>query len=301
MWCCPSKKDRVTPQGLVFKDFPHFINESGNYIFCRYWEPKTPPRALVMIIHGAGEHSGRYPGIVSMFTKHSLFVFSHDHVGHGQSEGKRMSVPHFRVYIRDSLQHFDMIVNRFPNLKVFILAHAMGGTIAIYVANERQSYIAGVIFIAPLVLLNPESATPAKMCCAKMLYHIVPNLTLGYVDPQWLSRAQKEVKNYENDPLNYHGPYKMRFAVMVSQAVAKVEKILPSITWAMLILHGDADKLCDIRGSFLLYKMAASSDKTMKIFNNCYHQLHREMPRVTAEVFQLIGKWVNDRLPPLAQ
>ncbi|XP_072329154.1 monoglyceride lipase-like isoform X1 [Scyliorhinus torazame] len=299
--CCPRKRDRVSPQGVTYKDIPHFVNGAGNYIFCRYWEPKASPRALVMIIHGAGEHSGRYLGIASMLTNHSLFVFSHDHVGHGQSDGKRMHVSDFRVFVRDCLQHFDMIVSRYPNLKVFILAHALGGSMAIYVANERQSYISGVIFIAPMVLLNPESVTPAKMFCAKVMYHLVPNLALGYMDPRWLSRSLKEVKNFENDPLNYHGPYRVKFTVEVLQAVAKLEKVLPSITWPMLILHGDADKLCDIRGSFLLYKKASSTDKTLKIFSKCFHQLHREVPRVQGELFALIGKWIDERLPSVEQ
>ncbi|XP_048403941.1 monoglyceride lipase-like [Stegostoma tigrinum] len=298
-WCKPtSRKDRVTPQGLPYKDYPHFINKDGSCIFCRYWEPNTTPRGLAMIIHGAGEHSGRYQGVAGLMMKQALFVFAHDHIGHGQSEGKRMYVSSFRVFIRDSLQHFDMITDRFPNLKVFIFAHALGGTIAISVANERQKYIAGVIFVAPLVLLNPESATPARMFCAKVLYHLLPNLILGYVDPRWLSRSQKEVKSFKNDPLNYHGPYRMRFTVQVLQAVAKLEHILPTITWPMLILHGDADKLCDIRGSFLLYKLAVSSDKTMKVLSKCFHLLHRELPNVTVEVFTLIEKWIADRLPP---
>ncbi|XP_078059545.1 monoglyceride lipase-like [Mustelus asterias] len=299
--CCCPKKDRVTPQGLFYKDFPHFVNADGEYIFCRYWEPKTPPRALVMVLHGAGEHSGRYLGVASMLTKHSLFVFSHDHVGHGQSEGRRMSISSFRVYIRDSLQHFDKIVSRYPNLQVFIFAHAMGGAIGIYVANERQSYIAGVIFIAPLVLLNPESTTPAKMICAKLMYYLLPNLSLGYMDPRWLSRSEIEVVNYQNDLLNYHGPYRIKFTVQVLQALAKLEEVLPSISWPMLILHGDADRLCDIRGSILLYKLACSSDKTLKVFNKCFHQLHREVPRVQEEVLAMIGKWIEERMPSTQQ
>ncbi|XP_067908258.1 monoglyceride lipase-like [Heterodontus francisci] len=299
--CCaaPNRRNsRVTPQGLFYKDVPHFVNADGDYIFCRYWEPKTPPRGLVMIIHGAGEHSGRYRGIASMLTKQSLFVFSHDHLGHGQSEGKRMTVSNFRIYIRDCLQHFDMVVERYPNLKVFLISQSMGGSISIHVANERQNHIGGVIFMAPLVLMNPESATPLKICCAKMLYHLLPNLTVGYMDARWLSRSKKEVSNFQDDLLNYHGPYRMKFTVQVLEAVANLEKLLPKITWPILILHGEADKLCDIRGSFLLYKLAASSDKSLKVFSKCFHELHHELPKVTAEVFALIGKWLNERLPP---
>uniref|UniRef100_UPI00398F02CC monoglyceride lipase-like n=1 Tax=Pristiophorus japonicus TaxID=55135 RepID=UPI00398F02CC len=294
-------ENRVTPQGVFYKDLPHFVNADGNYLFCRYWEPKTPPRALALILHGTAEHSGRYMEVAKMLVNQSLFVFTHDHIGHGQSEGKRMAVSGFKVYVRDCLQHFDMMTKSHPGLKVFILAHSMGGTMAIYVANARKADINGVIFIAPLLLLNPESTTPVKKCIAKLMYHLLPNITLGYMDARWLSRSEREVKNFENDPLCYHGPYKMRFIVEVLNAVSKLEKVFPNITWPMLILHGDDDKLCDIRGSYLMYRNASSTDKTLKVCKDCYHQLHKELPNVVVEVFTVIVKWINDRLPPTEQ
>ncbi|XP_067854492.1 monoglyceride lipase-like [Heptranchias perlo] len=299
--CCMTagleKKSRVTPQGLFYDDLPHFINADGNYLFCRYWEPPTPPRALVMIVYGAGEHSGRYVGVATMFVKHSLFVFTHDFVGHGQSEGERLVVSDLSVYIRDCLQHFDMMTKSHPQLKVFLFAHSMGGLIAIHVANERQDDVAGVIFIAPLVSMNPESATPIKMFCAKVMYHMFPNLSLGYLEPRLLARSQKEVRKYILDPLNYHSAYKMKFAVQVLHALIKLQKIIPTLSCPILIFHGDADKLCDIRGSILLFEKAASTDKTLKIFKKAFHQLHFDTPEVAAEVFRLIGMWLEERLP----
>ncbi|XP_043563529.1 monoglyceride lipase isoform X3 [Chiloscyllium plagiosum] len=258
--------DRVTPQGLLYKDLSHFVNADGNYIFCRYWEPPGPPRALVMIIHGAGEHSGRYAEVVSMLTKQSLFVFSHDHIGHGQSEGKRMIGSDFRIYVRDCLQHLDLMKDRHPGLQIFLFAHSMGGLVAIYILHERPEDIAGVVFVSPLVILNPEAATPMK------------------------------VQDYIDDPLNYHGPVRVRFAAMLLNAVTSVEKVLPTITSRMLLLHGDADKLCDVSGSYHFYKTAASSDKTLKVFEGSFHQLHKELTEVTEEMFELIEKWLSDRL-----
>ncbi|XP_067854494.1 monoglyceride lipase-like isoform X2 [Heptranchias perlo] len=294
-------RDPMTPQGLFYKDLPHFINADGNYLFCRYWEPPTPPRGLVMIVHGAGEHSGRYSEVATMLVKHSLFVFTHDHIGHGQSEGERLVVSDFSVYVRDCLQHFDMMTKSHPQLKIFLVAHSMGGLIAIHVANERQDNIAGAVFIAPLVLMNPESATPIKIFCAKLLNHVLPNVSLGYMEPRWISREEKEVVDYINDPLNYHGPVRVKFAVVLLHAVANLEKVLPTISTPMLILHGDADKLCDIRGSYLLLEKAASTDKTLKVFTKSFHQLHRELPTVTAEVLAEIENWLEDRLPPIGQ
>ncbi|XP_072136350.1 monoglyceride lipase isoform X1 [Mobula birostris] len=292
-------QDRLTPQGLRYRDLRHFVNEDGNYLYCRYWEPTTPPRALVMILHGAGEHSGAYGNVATMLVNQSLFVFSHDHIGHGQSEGQRLSVPNFSVYVRDCLQHINMMKYRFPDLKIFLLAHSMGGLIAIYAMHDRPEDIAGAIFISPLVTLNPESARPWKVFCTKLLCHLMPNMSLGVMNPQWLSRDEKEVQNFNEDPLCYHGGMKVGFAAVLLNALTGLENILPTITAPVLILHGDADKMCNIKGSHVMFEVVTSTDKTLKVFEESFHQLHKELPEVVKEVFSLIQTWLNDRLPPV--
>ncbi|XP_062924310.1 monoglyceride lipase isoform X1 [Mobula hypostoma] len=350
-------QDRLTPQGLRYGDLRHFVNEDGNYLYCRYWEPTTPPRALVMILHGAGEHSGAYSNVATMLVNQSLFVFSHDHIGHGQSEGQRLSVPNFSVYVRDCLQHINMMKYRFPDLKIFLLAHSMreegtgasrltppgsgtilnhqalepegitsldftcpitemltqpldslsrtlhfmflGGLIAIYAMHDRPEDIAGAIFISPLVTLNPESARPWKVFCTKLLCHLMPNMSLGVMNPQWLSRDEKEIQNFNEDPLCYHGGMKVGFAAVLLNALTGLENILPTITAPVLILHGDADKMCDIKGSHVMFETVTSTDKTLKVFEESFHQLHKELPEVVKEVFSLIQTWLNDRLPPV--
>ncbi|XP_072928107.1 monoglyceride lipase-like isoform X3 [Hemitrygon akajei] len=251
-----------------------------------------------MILHGAGEHSGAYGNVATMLVNQSLFVFSHDHIGHGQSEGQRLSVSNFSVYVRDCLQHIDMMKRRFPDLKIFLLAHSMGGLIGIYAMHDRPEDIAGAIFISPLVTLNPESARPWKVFCTKLLCHLMPNMTLGVMNPQWLSRDEKEVQNFYEDPLCYHGGMKVGFAAVLLNALTGLENILPTITAPVLLLHGDADKLCDIKGSHIMYEMVTSTDRTLKVFEESFHQLHKELPEVVKEVFSLIQTWLNDRLPP---
>ncbi|XP_078270369.1 monoglyceride lipase-like isoform X2 [Rhinoraja longicauda] len=261
------KQERLTPQGLPYKNLENFVNEDGEYLFCRYWEPSSPPRALVMIVHGAGEHSGSYMNLASMLVNQSLFVFSHDHVGHGQSEGQRLNVSNFKVFVRDSLQHIDMMKRRHPGLKIFLLAHSMGGLIAIYVMLDRPQDIAGAILIAPLVTLNPQSAKPWK------------------------------VASFTADALCHHGAMKVGFAAVLLNAIAGLENLLPTIVTPVLILHGDADKMCNVKGSQLMYELAASTDKTLKVFEECFHQLHKELPEVVKEVLELIQSWLNERLP----
>ncbi|XP_053325564.1 monoglyceride lipase [Spea bombifrons] len=287
---------RVSPQGVPYKDLTHFVNEEGQNLYCRYWKPTTPPRALVFISHGAGEHCCRYDDLAQILTGLNISVFSHDHVGHGQSEGERMIVSDFNVYVRDGLQHVDLMKKEHPDLPMFIIGHSMGGAISILMASERPADFSGVILISPLVLPNPESATSFKVFAAKILNHVLPNFSLGCIDPNFVSRNKKEVESYVTDPLVYHGGMKVSFGVQLLNATSRVERALPNFKLPLLLFHGTADKLCDIRGSHLMMDTVPSEDKTLKVYDTGFHALHKELPEVTSSVFQEIENWLLQRI-----
>uniref|UniRef100_A0A2K6U3E0 Monoglyceride lipase n=1 Tax=Saimiri boliviensis boliviensis TaxID=39432 RepID=A0A2K6U3E0_SAIBB len=257
---------RRTPQSVPYQDLPHLVNADGQYLFCRYWKPTGTPKALIFVSHGAGEHCGRYDELAQMLKGLDLLVFAHDHVGHGQSEGERMVVSDFHVFIRDVLQHVDSLQKDYPGLPVFLLGHSMGGAIAILTAAERPGHFAGMVLISPLVLANPESATTFKVLAAKVLNLVLPNLSLGPIDSSVLSRNKTEVDIYNSDPL-------------ICRAGLK----------------GSADRLCDSKGAYLLMESAKSQDKTLKIYEGAYHVLHKELPEVTNSVFHEINMWVSQR------
>ncbi|XP_041130755.1 monoglyceride lipase-like isoform X1 [Polyodon spathula] len=289
--------EKLTPQGVPYKDIPHIINADGQYLFCRYWTPDSQPRALVFIAHGAGEHCGGYSDLAQKFTEHSILAFTHDHVGHGQSQGDRMVISDFHIFIRDTLQHIDIMKKNHPGLPVFLVGHSMGGAISILTACERPTEFAGLILIAPMVIMNPESATPAKVFLAKLLNHLLPSLSLGSINSKWISRDKKEVEAYDSDELNYHGGMRISFGMQLMRAAAKIEKALPDISWPFLLLHGNADKLCDISGSQLMYEKTQSQDKELKVYDGAYHALHKELPDTTSSVLKELSSWILQRLP----
>ncbi|XP_073327075.1 monoglyceride lipase isoform X1 [Pagrus major] len=293
----PGAAPRRSPQGVPYTDLQHIVNADGLHLFCRYWEPADPPRALVFIAHGAGEHCGPYDEIAQRLKELSLLVFAHDHVGHGQSEGDRMNIKDFQVYIRDSLQHVDLMKTRHPDLPVFIVGHSMGGAISILTACERPSDFAGVVLIAPMVQMNPDSATPFKVFLAKVLNHMLPSLTLGSIESKWVSRDKKQVEAYDTDDLNFHGGMRVSFGMQLMGAAARIEREIPSISWPFLLLHGDADKLCDIRGSRMMHENAPSSDKKLKVYEGGYHALHHDLPEVAESVLKEVTTWITERLP----
>ncbi|XP_035304765.1 monoglyceride lipase isoform X2 [Cricetulus griseus] len=183
---------RRTPQNVPYQDLPHLVNADGQYLFCRYWKPTGTPKALIFVSHGAGEHCGRYDELAQMLKGLGMMVFAHDHVGHGQSEGERMVVSDFQVFVRDVLQHVDTIQKDYPGVPVFLLGHSMGGAISILAAAERPAHFSGMVLISPLVLANPESASTFKVLAAKVLNLVLPNMSLGRIDSSVLSRNKSE-------------------------------------------------------------------------------------------------------------
>lgn len=286
---------RRTPQSVPYRDLPHLVNADGQYLFCKYWKPTGTPKGLVFVSHGAGEHCGRYDELAQMLVGLQLLVFAHDHVGHGQSEGERMVVSDFQVFIRDVLQHVDMVQKDYLGLPIFLLGHSMGGAIAILTAVERPSHFSGMVLISPLVLASPESATTFKVLAAKVLNFVLPNMSLGPIDSSVISRNKTEVEIYNTDPLNCRAGMKVSFCMQLLNAVSRVERALPKLTLPFLLLQGSADRLCDSKGAYLLMESAKSQDKTLKIYEGAYHVLHRELPEVTKSVFHEINMWISQR------
>lgn len=286
---------RKTPQNVPYQDLPHLVNADGQYLFCRYWKPTGPPKALVFVSHGAGEHCGRYDELAQMLVGLGMLAFAHDHVGHGQSEGERMVVSDFHVFIRDVLQHVDIMQKDHPGIPIFLLGHSMGGAISILTAAERPGHFAGMVLISPLVIASPESATTFKVLAAKVLNLVMPNMSLGPIDSSVLSRNKTEVDNYNTDPLICRAGLKVCFGIQLLNAVTRVERAFPKLTLPFLLLQGSADRLCDPKGAYLLMESAKSQDKTLKIYEGAYHVLHKELPEVTTSVFQEINLWFTQR------
>lgn len=286
---------RRTPQNVPYQDLPHLVNADGQYLFCRYWKPTGTPKALIFVSHGAGEHCGRYDELAQMLKGLDMMVFAHDHVGHGQSEGERMVVSDFQVFVRDVLQHVDTIQKDYPEVPVFLLGHSMGGAISILAAAERPTHFSGMVLISPLVLANPESASTFKVLAAKVLNLVLPNMSLGRIDSSVLSRNKSEVDIYDSDPLICRAGVKVCFGIQLLNAVSRVERAMPKLTLPFLLLQGSADRLCDSKGAYLLMESSRSQDKTLKMYEGAYHVLHKELPEVTKSVLHEINTWVSHR------
>ncbi|HFC12158.1 MAG TPA: hypothetical protein ENJ56_04885, partial [Anaerolineae bacterium] len=141
--------------------------------------------------------------------------------------------------------------------------------------------------------------SPMLIRVAKMLSRISPKLGTQKLDSKWISRDSAEVAKYDNDPLVYRGGIPARTGAEMMRAMEIVTKGTPRIKYPLLIVHGTADKIVDIEGSMQMHARAGSADKTLRLFDEGYHESHNEPNK--AEVLNLYTDWMDERVAGSAE
>lgn len=274
--------------------------KSGVKIYSWMLEPQNVKlRGIIFIAHGLAEHSRRYDNFARLLCSElDVVVVSHDHVGHGKSEGERVMVETFDVFVKDVFAHLDEIKKSHPDLPVYIFGHSMGGTIATLAACEKPDYFAAVVLSSPGILIAPEIAPGRlKVFFGRMLNRFFPRMQiLPPVDPIAISTDPKTVEEYRTDPLIWHSGVKLRIATAFGDAMDRIKNWIPSIQWPFLVIHGDNDTLTYIGGSELLEKEAKSEDKEIKIYKGLKHELLNEVKEEAEKVKSHVVEWLRKRI-----
>lgn len=264
-------------------------------IYYQAWLPEGKVQAVLLIVHGLGEHSGRYGNVVNHFVPLGYAIYALDHIGHGKSEGKREFVQRFEDYT-DTLTIFYKIIKESQADKpIFLLGHSMGGLIATYYLLEHQEKFKGAVISAPAIKIG-EGISPATITLSKILSVLAPNAGTLALDARGISRDPQVVEAYVNDPLVFHGKTPARLAAELLKAMLRVNAELHKITLPFIVVQGSEDKLVDPGGAQLLYDRASSQDKTLKIYKGLYHEVFNEPER--AQVLQDVEDWLTAHISP---
>lgn len=295
-----SETETKTPQGVSYNTLPHFINSDGKHIFCNYWEPKLTtgekPRSLVFICHGAAEHCLWYDCIAEPLVEQKCFVFAHDHVGHGQSQGDRVHTNDFMEYIRDVIQHVKLMKEKYPFVPVFVIGHSMGGAITVRTVLEEPDLIQGMVLIAPIIVPKSSDVTPFLIFMARVASIVMPQYQVAKIDPSHITRDPEQNKKYDENELNWHGGLKARWAICLMDSLFAMQPRLKEIEVPFLTMHGNADKIVDVESSEVLVNNASSEDKELKVYDGFYHQLHFDTPEGAKKCRQDIVEWLLPRM-----
>ncbi len=262
----------------------------GLHLRARWWPAGDDPRGIVAVVHGAAEHIGRYEGFADALNRRGFAVTGFDMRGHGRSDGPRLFVRSFDPLVDDAARFLDRVSDIHPGHPLFLFGHSTGGTVATLLALTHPVRLDGLILSGPLLKVG-ENFSPLTIRLAKLLGRIVPRLPLDRIDASLISRDEKVVQDYEADPLVYHGRIPAGTGAAGIRAIQQIEHEESRLRLPILILHGTADKLADVDGSRRLYRRAASSDKTLKLYEGFYHEVLNDVGK--EQVLADLLKWLD--------
>jgi acylglycerol lipase len=262
-------------------------------IYYQGWLPDGKVKAVLFVVHGLGEHSGRYMNVVNHFVPLGYAIYGLDHIGHGKSGGGREEVVQFEDFTTPLTTYYTMVKSWQPDKPIFILGHSLGGLIECYYLLDHQEDFKGAVISAPAIKVG-ESITPMTITIGKMLSVIAPKAGILALDASTISKDPEVVKAYVNDPLVFHSKTPARLAAEMLKAMIRVTTDVGKISLPFIALQGSMDKLVDPGGIKILDEKAASKDKTVKIYQGLYHEVFNEPER--AVVLKDVEAWLKARI-----
>jgi alpha-beta hydrolase superfamily lysophospholipase len=262
-------------------------------IYYQAWHPATPPRGVLLLVHGLAEYSGRYDGFAEFFTAAGLAVYALDLPGHGRSAGERGHVKHFSDFT-DAVGGFVAVVKEAePGQPVVLVGHSLGGLIASAFLIEHQDEFAAAVLSGPAIQA-PEQPSGCAMLIMRTLSKLLPRLGVMQLEAEGVSKDPEVVQAYLNDPLVFTGKVTARLSAEAFGAMTSVFANAALIRLPMLILHGGEDVLTSVPGSQALYERIESADKKIEIYDGLYHEIFNEPERI--DVMTDMRDWLDSRL-----
>ncbi len=268
-----------------------FPARGGLRLHYRSWRPERP-RAVLVIVHGMAEHSGRYFNVVDHFAPRGFAVYAFDLRGHGLSPGQRGYVDSWRDY-RDDLGAFlAWVERREPGLPRFLLGHSMGGVIALDYALEHPEGLRGVIASAPAL---GRIALPRPLrWLAYALNRLRPRFSVRLpLSPDAVTRDPEMMRSIDADPL-IHDRGSARLGVELLRAARRVEAGAPRLRVPLLLVHGSADRLVAPEGGRRFVARVRHPDKTLLEYPGGYHELFNDLIR--ERVLGDVERWIERHL-----
>jgi len=250
--------------------------------------PGEDVRAVILFVHGLGEHIQRYLHWADLFKKEKIGFTGVDLPGHGRSEGRRGNIKNYSL-LEEML---DILLkschHTFPGCPVYIYGHSLGGGIVLDYILRKKPKVKGAIVTSPWLRLSAEPPK-GKMILASVMKTLAPGLIQDSgLDTSFISHDKVEVEKYINDPL-VHGKISVS---LFSGAMAAAKNSLDNagdLKIPTLLMHGTDDMITSPEGS---REFAGKTDKVeLKLWERGYHELHNEIFK--DEVFKYIMNWIN--------
>lgn len=265
-------------------------NADQGKLFVREWLPEKVPLAVILHIHGLGEHSGRMDHWAERFVEENIGFISYDQLGHGKSDGKKGSPKHSKKLVRDCKMMVGILRDEYPDIPVILYGHSMGGNVAINYVISSTKTVDALIATSPWLKLT-DQPSKSLIKILQILVKIAPGLTIhNGLNHNDLSRVEANVEKYTKDPL-VHGKISIGLALSLYEGGLNALRNVYKINCPFLLIHGTADKICSPKASEE-YVMNTSDRTHLKLWEDAYHELHNDTEH--QEVFEYIIKWLKE-------
>ena len=264
----------------------------GLQMYSKGWAPQGKPKAVVCLVHGHGEHIGRYEHVATALTEKGFSLLGFDLRGHGKSSGPRGHTPSYDALMDDIATFFGQVEARYPELPRFLYGHSLGGNLVLNYALSRKPALRGVIATGPLLKLAFEPPA-SKVSLGRMMNRIWPGFTQASgLETSALSHDVEVVRAYENDPL-VHAKISARLFVDMYEAGLWALEHAAEFQLPLLLMHGTADRLTSAEAS-RQFGEAGGKHVMLKLWDGWYHEIHNEPEK--DEVFKVMTDWLDKYL-----
>lgn len=265
----------------------------GLKIYAQAWEPETAPKAVVCLVHGLGEHGGRYTYVAETLNQGGYAVLASDLRGHGKTEGKRGHAPSFDAFMDDMAILLKNAAQCYSGSPCFLWGHSLGGVLVANYVLRRKPQLEGVVITSAGFLRTSISNQKTKIQFAKIAGKIIPEMSMPTgLDANKISRDPEVVERYVNDPL-VHGVATLAMAKYTIDAIPWACAHASEWTLPVLIMHGDGDAIAFVSGSEEFANLI-KQDCTLKIWPGLWHETHNEPEKEQVLAYAL--GWLDSQI-----
>jgi alpha-beta hydrolase superfamily lysophospholipase len=265
----------------------------GINLFAKQWRPDGKVKASIVLVHGLGEHIGRYEHVAEALTTAGYALTGSDLRGHGKSDGIRGYSTSNKAVMDDIEQTIKIAQADFPGVPTFLYGHSLGGNLVLYYSLTRKPEIQGVIATSPgLGVAKP--LPPALLILTRMLYRLAPSVKINNtLDTAGLSRDPEVERKYLSDPL-VHPFISPRLALDMFNNGDYCMEHAAEFPLPLLLMQGTGDRLVSPEKT-RRFALAAPMDKvTYKQWDGFYHELHNEPEK--ADILKVMVSWLDQEL-----
>jgi acylglycerol lipase len=263
----------------------------GLPLFCRIWQPANDEAGTVIIVHGLGEHSGRYVHVADYFARNGFRTIAFDQRGHGRSGGRPVHVDRYDALAAD----VEFFVNRFRQGPTFLFGHSFGGQLVLWTAQRIQLRVNALIVSAPWLALSRRPPR-WKLILVKILNGPFPTCRFPTdINSEKLSHDQAELDSLDDLDLVHHF-LTVRTYVRAEEAAAAVLAV-SKMTYPILYSHGDADEVTSYEVARDYFVRLQAPSKLVKIYPGMRHELHNDTGR--EQVLADYADWMKSVSAPL--